>query len=187
MLLIFITAALAIDINSKNEVKAATKNIADKLMTFYVDQVTAYNGALISTGDYTANDTQWWESGVMWGAVMEYTSLSRDSSYVSVAIDALVKASKGNFFFLGENAEISETLRGRWNDDIAWWAMGPLIGAELFGLETVMPSSQHTYQKVVQGTYDQMWSQWDEVCGGGIYWSRNRDQDGSGSKCKFII
>lgn len=48
-----------------------------------------------------------------------------------------------------------------------------IAGAEIFGPSTVMPStSGGLWYTTAQKTYDQVWEDWDDQCGGGIYWVR---------------
>lgn len=105
--------------------------------------------------------------------MMEYQRTYEDKQFASTVGTALGLASGKSGSFLGDNLIISEKLLGKWNDDIMWWALGALSGAELYGTDAKMPSGI-TYLKTAQITYDQVWSQWDSKCGGGIYWSRDR-------------
>jgi mannan endo-1,6-alpha-mannosidase len=52
--------------------------------------------------------------------------------------------------------------------------MGPLTGAELFGNDQMMPGGI-SYLGLANVTYQQTWAQWSDSCGGGIYWSRDRN------------
>jgi mannan endo-1,6-alpha-mannosidase len=94
----------------------------------------------------------------------------------SQAATALGLATGEGGSLLGDDAWLSEQILGKWNDDIMWWGLAVLTGAELYGLDAHMPN-KITYLKSAQITYDQVWQQWDTKCGGGIYWVRDRKRD----------
>jgi hypothetical protein len=48
-----------------------------------------------------------------------------------------------------------------------WLAIG---GAEIYGADSTMPGAKGPWMTLAQKTYDQTYQQWDDGCGGGIYW-----------------
>ncbi|KAL2916780.1 hypothetical protein HK105_203559 [Polyrhizophydium stewartii] len=110
---------------------------------------------------------------------MEYARITKDGQFVPVVTNALSNVSyapAGVGSFLGPSTSIASTLLGRWNDDIMWYALGSLTGAELFGNSALMPrSSKITYLQSAVNTYNEVMQQYDlSTCGGGIFWSRDR-------------
>ncbi|KAJ3029194.1 UNVERIFIED_CONTAM: hydrolase 76 protein [Siphonaria sp. JEL0065] len=87
----------------------------------------------------------------------------------------------GNDFLDGNNPVLG--ISGRWNDDIGWWALAVITAAEVFGPTAIVypshPENQgNTYLSIVENTWAEMLEQWDETyCGGGLYWSRNRNSE----------
>ena len=75
--------------------------------------------------------------------------------------------------------KLSETLGGKWNDDLAWYALATMTGAELLGPNTKLYTGASTYSAVTVTTFNQIWSQWDPSCSGGIWWSRDRNSAGT--------
>ncbi|WAQ83208.1 hypothetical protein PtA15_3A577 [Puccinia triticina] len=63
----------------------------------------------------------------------------------------------------GAMSSTAATLLGRWNDDILWHS---LEGAEFYGANSI----KGPWITPAQKTYDQTYQQWDDGCGGGIYW-----------------
>jgi mannan endo-1,6-alpha-mannosidase len=144
-------------------------------MRYYDPPRTATEGTIFPNSAQDSTGFQWFEGGIMWGAMFEYMKTLGDQQYVETISQALVLASFGEIAsFLGAIPTLAETLQGKWNDDILWWAMGPITGAELFGTEQRMPGGT-TYLNLANITYQQTWAQWDDECRGGIYWSRNRN------------
>ena len=47
-------------------------------------------------------------------------------------------------------------------------------GAEILGSDANMPNGVK-YIQLARNTFDQMFSQWDNDCGGGNYWMRDRN------------
>ncbi|KAJ3253662.1 hydrolase 76 protein [Boothiomyces macroporosus] len=108
------------------------------------------------------------------GAMLEYVKVSGDNSYIDKISNAIQLAGAGTTgSFLGVSSTVSETIGGRWNDDILWWAIACATGGEIYGGNTVIPGGV-SFQALTQTTYDQAWGQWDPTCSGGIWWSRDR-------------
>ncbi|KAI8901455.1 glycoside hydrolase [Globomyces pollinis-pini] len=144
-------------------------------MGYYNDGTTGVQGCLLQSSAKNYTGYEWYECGIMWSAMMEYTKVIGDGKYLKVVSDALSQASAGSTgSFLGKSPKFSETLLGRGNDDILWWAFGPAAAAELLGKDAKMPSGV-SFLSLAQTTYDQVWGDWDSSCGGGIWWSRNRE------------
>lgn len=55
--------------------------------------------------------------------------------------------------------------------------MPALTGAQLYKKDTVMPGGV-SYLKLADNTYQQVMAQWDNVCGGGLYWIRSTARSG---------
>ncbi|KAJ3331880.1 hydrolase 76 protein [Blyttiomyces sp. JEL0837] len=167
-------------------------------MTLNVNDPAAVGKALVSSmkwltyyyypsnyGDGAWNQTvvQWHESGEYNDAFLEYHKLTGDTTYDSFAVGNMFLSSFGptGDFLDGANQPIQNTLYGKWNDDIAWWALAATTGAEIWGKTSyIQPpttiSDTHGAQwfTIADLTLNEMLNQWDPICGGGIYWSRNR-------------
>lgn len=55
-----------------------------------------------------------------------------------------------------------------------WWALAAATGAQALGKDTLMPGG-NTWSVLALNSYKNVWDQQDAVCGGGIYWSRDRN------------
>ncbi|KAI8834886.1 glycosyl hydrolase family 76-domain-containing protein [Chytridium lagenaria] len=98
-------------------------------------------------GAWDQNILHWHESGMYWQTYLEYRKYFADNG----------------------NSGIQNTLQGKWNDDILWWALAAVTGSEIFGPDA---------------TFAQVMDQWDTTtCNGGIYWSRDRNSGSKNYKC----
>jgi mannan endo-1,6-alpha-mannosidase len=50
---------------------------------------------------------------------------------------------------------------------------GVITATEMYGAKAIMPNG-HSYLQLAQNSINDVWQQHDMACGGGIFWSRNR-------------
>ena len=109
--------------------------------------------------------------------MMQYTQVTGDGTYYQTIGGALGNASFGkSASFLGDpSLEVFSSAIGKWNDDIAWWALASVVGAEIGGINA-KTSSGSFFTNISANTLKQITEppQLDNECGGGIYWARNR-------------
>ncbi|KAI8846654.1 glycosyl hydrolase family 76-domain-containing protein [Chytridium lagenaria] len=128
-------------------------------------------------GAWTENLLQWHESALYWNTYMGYRKYFADPTYDDFINKEFIESTygqQGSFLNLADGLEA--TTRGRWNDDIGWWAM---TATEIFGplaiVDPAGPNPGRTWLDIANNTLYQMLQQNDPACGGGIYWSRNRN------------
>ena len=114
-----------------------------------------------------------------WQTFLDYSLATGDKFFDSRASTSLGIAAFGTTGDIlgGAQKSLQEKLLGKWNDDIAWWAISMATGAEVYGNSAVMNESV-PYLNVAVKTWNQLLEpgQWDEgTCNGGIFWSRNRE------------
>jgi hypothetical protein len=121
MLLTFILSAVfAQSEQEQKSVERLSVRMAEALMGFYTKTPGSDGQGAISSntkGDYTG--IQWYESGILWGAMLEHER-NFPSTFKNVTSTALSLASGKSGSFLGEFALLAETLLGKWNDDLGW-------------------------------------------------------------------
>ncbi|KAJ3113452.1 hydrolase 76 protein [Phlyctochytrium bullatum] len=118
-----------------------------------------------------------------WQCYLLYRKYFGDTRYDSFIASQFVLASYGSQGdFLNGNQGLQATLMGKWNDDIAWWGLAALTGAETYGPDALInpagapDNTGKSWFDVANTTFFQMLQQWDtSTCGGGIYWSRDRN------------
>ncbi|KAH6569320.1 hypothetical protein BASA61_005712 [Batrachochytrium salamandrivorans] len=175
-----VSAGLTVDPTDTELLSRTIAGIARKLSTYYVPN---YRGAVPDRDDPTVKGRQWFESGIMWGAYTEHAKFSRDGQFLPIVTNALSNGSISNLdvgnvevgSFLGADQRLSATMLGRWNDDILWYGLAAMTCSDIFGKEAMMPRSKtKTYFAVALKTYEEVMQQNDPLCGGGIFWSRDR-------------
>ncbi|KAJ3295453.1 hydrolase 76 protein [Rhizoclosmatium sp. JEL0117] len=159
-----------IDLTSKDAVIAAAKASLGPLKQFY--------SSPYSNGAWDENISQWHESGIYWDIFYQYYSYTGDGQYIDW-VDSQMQLSIGMTadFMAGNNPILSSS--GRWNDDIGWWGLATMTGAEDFKDGIVAPhnivdGANPKFITVTNNTFYEMDMDWDDLCGGGIYWSRDR-------------
>ncbi|KAJ3329618.1 hydrolase 76 protein [Blyttiomyces sp. JEL0837] len=168
-----VLAAQNLNVMSKNDVAAAAKSASQWLNHYYISY--DFPGAWEST------IVQWHESGLFYNTYMDYRKYSGDKSWDTFVSGQMVAATYGNTgdFLTGGNE-----YSGKWNDDIGWWGLAAITGAETYGTAAVIQDPEGmnvgptgaTWFALADKTWNHMLEQWDEtICGGGIYWSRDRN------------
>ncbi|KAJ3268158.1 hydrolase 76 protein [Terramyces sp. JEL0728] len=174
-----VAAAVTIDVNNKAQVKQITSVAAAKVASYYV--ATGPNKTSDGQGCFpqhsVTNDPTsftWYEGGLYWGTLMDYTKITADPQYATTVVNAITLASYGKTAsFLGVNKDAA-AMGGKWNDDIMWWALVPLTGAQIYGQSQVMPGGS-SYLQLAINSFNDVYEDWTNECGGGIYWSRWRE------------
>ncbi|ORY21089.1 Six-hairpin glycosidase [Rhizoclosmatium globosum] len=163
-----------LDVTDKAAVLNAYKMAMWPLKMFFKDNSPGL-GAWQET--YSASKTliQWHESGIYWGFFYDYFGLTGDSQFNDWVDDQMQQAVGPNVGFLDEITKKT----GRWNDDIGWWALGVMSAAEstkdgILAPKNPIEGQNPRYIDVVNTTFIQMYEQWDDSCGGGMFWSRDR-------------
>ncbi|KAJ3146821.1 hydrolase 76 protein [Geranomyces michiganensis] len=128
-----------------------------------------------SEGGFDQSSVSWFASGIIWSQVFANSAVTKDRSQDAVAGTAVSAATYGKTGDLlgGALKTFNEKLRGRWNDDMGWWALGMLNAVDAYGKDAQIPNGGK-FLDVAALTFNQMYEQWDPQCGGGIYWSRDR-------------
>ncbi|KAI9362964.1 glycosyl hydrolase family 76-domain-containing protein [Zopfochytrium polystomum] len=146
--------------------------------------LTYYYSSPTNDGAWDQQIIQWHESGQFWNTILFYRTFagSNDSSLDNLVNSQLLLATyRDQGDFLDEGGGAASVYLGRWNDDIAWWALTAITAAEIWGPSSNIldPSGQtqggRSWVYVADKTFNHMLEQWDSICNGGIYWSRNRN------------
>lgn len=107
---------------------------------------------------------QWWQSGAMWGSMINYWAFTGDTTYNEVVSQALQ-------YQVGEFNDYmpKEHRSSLGNDDQGFWAVSVLMAAET-NFPNPLPD-QPSWLGLAQAVFNEQIGRWDNAtCGGGIRW-----------------
>jgi predicted alpha-1,6-mannanase (GH76 family) len=97
--------------------------------------------------------TGWWNSGNAITVLIDYSRVSNSSQYLPVLANTYVAAQNTNRGFLNQ-----------YNDDEGWWALAWIDAYDLTG--------NKVYLVMAKSIFADLADEWDDTCGGGIWWSK---------------
>jgi len=100
------------------------------------------------------NGGEWWRGANMLEATIDYSRLTGDPSYVASIANTFEKQSAGGFL-------------NDYYDDEGWWALAWIKAYDL--------TADDRYLSMARAIFTDMTGGWDDVCGGGLYWRKQRD------------
>ncbi len=112
--------------------------------------------------------TGWWNSANALTALTNYMIVSGDHRYrwvIENTYDTKKLAARGNFI-------------NDFTDDTGWWALAWISAYDLTG--------DARYLQTAQRDVDFMWTNHDDVCGGGLWWTVNRGYKNAISNELFV-
>jgi mannan endo-1,6-alpha-mannosidase len=104
----------------------------------------------------------WWETGAMFGSMIDYWYYTGDDTYNEVVKQGMVFQSNG-----GDYLPQNQT-KGMGNDDQAFWGMAAMTAAELNF--TNPDADEPGWLEMAQGVYNTQVPRFDDLCGGGLHW-----------------
>jgi mannan endo-1,6-alpha-mannosidase len=145
-----------------DSIKAAAKTLAGGIMAAYDN----YQGPGSTPGLWEGVDGEvpyyWWQYGLTWNSIIEYSYLTGDHQYDELISEALVHQLGDYDAFMPPNQ--TKTLG---NEDQATWALAALTAAE-FGFKD---PKDVKWVDVAKNVFDLQALRWDdETCGGGLKW-----------------
>lgn len=99
----------------------------------------------------------WWNAANSLTVLINYEKLSGDTSYYPAISNTFLKAgaSQGHRNFVNQ-----------YYDDSGWWALAWIDAYDLTGNQAYLAEAQTIFSSLTGG--------WDNVCGGGLYWTTSR-------------
>jgi predicted alpha-1,6-mannanase (GH76 family) len=107
-----------------------------------------------STGLYRT--TGWWNSANAITVLVDYARMSKSTQYDAILANTFTAAQKTNPNFLN-----------KYYDDEGWWALAWIDAYDL--------TQNKTYLSMAESIFADMAGSWDDTCGGGIWWSKDKD------------
>jgi predicted alpha-1,6-mannanase (GH76 family) len=97
--------------------------------------------------------TGWWNAANALGALIDYMSIIRSDAYLDVVSNTFDKNKRHNFL-------------NKYYDDGGWWALTWIKAYDL--------TKNHRYLSMAKTIFNDMRGGWDNTCGGGIWWNKDR-------------
>ncbi|KAK2616830.1 hypothetical protein QQS21_000207 [Conoideocrella luteorostrata] len=151
-------------LESNDDIKKTTSSLAHDVLQFYQGNQTGHTPGLLAEGVSRAVDYFWYESGAMWGILLDYWSYTGDSTYNDLITQGLLWQAGDKNDFLPQNVTAKVG-----NDDQGFWAMAAMIAAER-GFPNP-PAGKVSWVKLVENVVNEMALRYDgATCGGGLRW-----------------
>jgi predicted alpha-1,6-mannanase (GH76 family) len=140
------------------ETQQAQRSLAAGAATGYLQDVADGIGALQrwytpATGLYRT--TGWWNSANALTTLADYERVSKSAEYASVFANSFTAAQKTSPGFLNN-----------FYDDEGWWALAWIDAYDV--------TRNEQYLSMAKSIFADMAGGWDDKCGGGIWWSKDR-------------
>jgi predicted alpha-1,6-mannanase (GH76 family) len=97
--------------------------------------------------------TGWWNAANALHAVIDYASLTKRDSYHAVLANTFQRHERGKFL-------------NHYYDDEGWWALAWIRAFDL--------THEKYYLDMAESIFSDMCTGWDDVCGGGLWWNKDR-------------
>ncbi|KAI1462092.1 glycoside hydrolase family 76 protein [Annulohypoxylon moriforme] len=155
-----VTLPKDININDISSVRSVAGTLAWELMAWYSGNVTNTP----TTIAVFPEPYYWWEAGAAWGAMLDYSHYTGDSSYDDVISQALLSQVGPKFDFM-----VPEHYGSEGNDDQAFWSFSILSAAERNFPQP--DDSIPPWLDVAENIWNSMVVRWNtSTCGGGLAW-----------------
>ena len=158
-------AALDVDLDSPDAIKAAAKTIAANLYSYYKGDEPGQTPGILP-GPPPAGDYYWWEGGAMWGTLIDYWHFTEDTTYNNVSESSMVfQAGAPNYCYMPANVTMSLG-----NDDQGFWGLSAMLAAEVNFQNP--PASDPQWLALAQAVWNTQAApdRHDDSCGGGLRW-----------------
>ncbi|KAK5120625.1 hypothetical protein LTR85_005983 [Meristemomyces frigidus] len=152
-------SAISLNVNSTDSVTNAAQTIASSIIATYSNSSKV--PGLFSAPYY------WWESGLVWDTMINYWSLTGDSTYNQLVGEALLFQKGPDNDFMPPNQTKSEG-----NDDQSFWALAAMTAAERgLPIPQNVTGTPTSWAQLAQNVFDAQAARWDEsTCRGGLRW-----------------
>ncbi|RFU32321.1 hypothetical protein B7463_g4008, partial [Scytalidium lignicola] len=159
-----VAMGLTVDVTSPDSIKSVASTIAYDMMTYYKgNESGGIPGVLPGPPPNPSWGYYWWESGAMWGTLIDYWYYTNDSTYNDLA-------AAGIQWQRGEHDDMmpSNWSQSMGNDDQGFWGMTAMTAAETNF--QAPPDGSPGWLALAQAVYNTESTRPDEYCGGGLRW-----------------
>lgn len=151
--------AVSLDLDNISSIHHAQALVAQGMMDYYNGNDTGETPGMFQEPYY------WWESGVAWNALLDYTYLTGNcSSYCSLIESSMLFQDGPYWNYLPPNQSSSEG-----NDDQGFWGILAMSAAEQNF--TAPGTGNPSWAYLAQAVFNTMASRWStQTCNGGLRW-----------------
>ncbi|CCH43944.1 Mannan endo-1,6-alpha-mannosidase [Wickerhamomyces ciferrii] len=151
-------SCLELDPYDFESIKSATGSIAKGVLDYYDGYNYGKPIGLFQPPYY------WWESGGVWGSMLDYSFYTEDKQYDDLIKQSLLAQVGEKWDYVPLNQSTTEG-----NDDQAFWGLAVMSAAERNFTNPEKHEPQWLY--LAQSVFNTMSYRWDEQeCGGGLRW-----------------
>ncbi|KAF7920529.1 uncharacterized protein EAE97_011422 [Botrytis byssoidea] len=160
-----VNAEIELNLDDDTSIKNAAATIAYDMMTYYKgNQSGGIPGVLPGPPPNPSWGYYWWESGAMWGSLIDYWYYTGDSSYNDDAMAGIQWQTGANNDMMPANW--SQSMG---NDDQGFWGMTAMTAAETKFPDP--PSDRPGWLALAQAVFNTQAVRIDNAtCGGGLRW-----------------
>lgn len=154
------TLPSTLQVDSTDSIRAVAKTLAAGVMSYYNGTNETYVD--LPTPYY------WWECGAMFGAMLDYSYYTNDSTYDEVIATALMAQTGPDYDFM-----LPSHYGDEGNDDQAFWGFAVLAAAERNFPQpaALTPSGMPSWLQLGENIWNSMIGRWNTTaCGGGFAW-----------------
>lgn len=182
------TSAIPLDVTSTSSIKAAAATVVEGIFSYYKNNATGPNTQPWQVGLFPFFPYYWWESGAVWGGMMDYYAYTADDSYLNATLTAMAAQTGPDYDYVPPQQMADEA-----NDDQAFWAFNlvtaleyslPLLpcpnGTSNSGtaLADLCPSHWLVMADNIFNEYVGRYLNASEYCNGGLRWQFNPNLNG---------
>lgn len=160
-------AVIDVDLDDASSIRKAAGTIAYDMMTYYKGNTSGgIVGVLPGPPPDPPEGYYWWESGAMWGALVDYWHYTGDSSYNDVLQKGVIHQIGEEFNMMPKNWSSSMG-----NDDQGFWGMTTMSMAETKFPDPPDPNTPG-WVALSQAVFNSQTKNpgHDDACGGGLRW-----------------
>lgn len=158
----FSIQGIHLDVKDPASIRTAASTIAQGLLKYYKNNAPDTPPEKIGLLPFPPY--YWWQSGAMWGGLIDYYSYTKDNTYVNDTIQAMMaqRGPKDDFIVPAHRSDEG-------NDDQAFWGLA-LISAIEYNFPSPPPDKPQWLSLLI-ALFENQASRWDTTsCAGGLKW-----------------
>lgn len=166
-----LVTAVPLDVNSASSISQASSILARTLQAYYTNNQPSTPADQV--GIIQVPPLYWWESGAIWGGMVDYWAYTGDETYLGDTQRALIAQIGPDRNYMPPAFRLSIG-----NDDQAFWALSVLSALE-YGMPAPSGQPSSVWLDLATAVFNSQTPRWDtSTCGGGLRWQIYPDMNG---------